>query len=182
MWRRWLCSKFTTIAPKMYYVYVANSLQSRIIGRTRLKGWGSLELALETKRKKVWQKSCKYYFLTSLLWHVQLFCMHVVGSNRQEICGRLWLCKLENIQGYSLRFPSFAMYYIYGVSRPSLLIESTDSMIPTTPLSTQVERTTSTHKLQSVKNLRLLGYCLQVKVWYHPKPFTSSSIDNNKKP
>ena len=93
-----------------------------IYTQSKMSGGGSLELALERMRNGLFFEHLVLTF-TNIL-------MNDLGLVRCTICWRFWFSHLEISQNY-LFWDSwvFIMYYIYGISGPSLLIESTDSMI-----------------------------------------------------
>ena len=108
-----------------------------IYAKIKASGPDSLELALIMKRKE--RKKRKKERLRNGLFfkHLVLACtiilMNDLGLARCKICWRFWFSHLETSQNYIFwDIWVFVMYYIYGISGPSLLIESTDSMIRST--------------------------------------------------
>ena len=97
-------------------------------------------------------------FLNIWFWHT-IELMNGLGLARSIICCRLWFWHLEISQSYLFwDIWMFVMYFIYGISVPSLLIESTDSMI---------------HSIKTIKYqfMLLLGV-------YEPSPIISYYYNN----
>ena len=69
-------------------------------------------------------------FFERLVLTCTILLMNDLGLVRCTICWRFWFSHLKISQNYLFwDIWVFVMYYIYGISGPSLLIESTDSMI-----------------------------------------------------
>ena len=108
-------------------------------------------------RKKE-RKNEKWLFFEHLVLTCTIVLMNDLGLVRCIICWRFWFWHLDISQSY--RFWViwvFVMYYIYGISIPSLLIESTDSMISLIIISWSV----------NAFSTNAVPYALHILVWMH---------------
>ena len=83
-------------------------------------------------RRKKKERLTKFngLFFEHLVLTCTIVLMNDLGLVRCTICWRFWFSHLEISENYLFwDIWVFVMYYIYGISWPSLLIESTDSMI-----------------------------------------------------
>ena len=96
-----------------------------IYTRTKVSGQGSLELVLENRKRKERKKErmTNCYFFIQLVQAYLIISMDVWGLDRWY---RLWICKLTwKILKFKLLWVIinvFIMYYIYGISGPSLYL------------------------------------------------------------